>query len=67
MICDDNICKVCGKSPVYEYDPYHVSIWCKECYDKMDADYREAYQHFYHTWKLDENNLDKRFTKFNDS
>lgn len=35
---------------VYEYED-GTSMWCKECFDELDADYREAYQHALHFWR----------------
>jgi hypothetical protein len=29
---------------IFVYHPLFVSIWCKECYDKMDEKYQQAYK-----------------------
>lgn len=39
-----NTCFICKKNEICKYDPICQSIWCKECYERMDKIYSESYE-----------------------
>jgi len=45
--------KTCIKHPniaVFTYDPFCESIWCKECYEKMNQVYEQLYKNENDRW-----------------
>lgn len=45
--------KTCIKHPdfeVFKYDPFCESIWCKECYEKMNQVYEQCYKNENDRW-----------------
>lgn len=50
--------------PTFKYDPFCESIWCKECYDRLNQIYEQCYKSENDSWLTRETIIKEQAKKF---